>query len=541
MDLLAAPSVGRSHPAVAREAAGAATPTASAIWQDRMTKIPLGKCVRCGIWPDTEFGRCSCAADADRMPLPADHRRSVHDGPYPPPEEWPGFRRESASESVLEADDQPGSQHDIATWFTSLYGQDFVHTPGAGWHYWSGLQWRPDKLDKTRDYIRRLAAALTGGGKQTTARAAQSARFVAGVEQMLRCDPSHARPDSHFDASPDLLGLPLGCAVDLTTGDLLGSDRGRRITRCANHLPIDHDGCPRWLRFLAEATGGDDELIDFLQRWCGYCATGHTSEHALLFVHGPGGSGKSTFAEVLASVLGDYARTAPLDTFTETRGDRHPTDLAGLAAARLAVCSETEEGRAWAESKLKLATGGDTITARFMHRDFFDYRPQFKLLVVGNHLPTLRNADTAMRRRFRVVPFDHPPTNPDRHLKEKLIAEGDAILAWIIDGARLWHKEGLGTAAVIDQATNMYFDDANLVARWLDECTEREPAASEKSSALFGAWKTWCQHNGHNPGNSTTFGRRLAQQGLVKFKSGVNHWRGVTLPGTPQQGQLKDS
>ena len=508
-----------------------------------MTKIPPAKCVRCGIWPDPEFGRCGCAADTEGMPAPADRRRSLHDGPYPAPEEWPGFCRELATTgSILAAMDQTGSQHDIAGWFTDLYGDDFTYTPGAGWHYWTGLDWRSDRLGKVRDYIRRLTAVLTEGGQPSVARSAQSARFVAGVEELLRSDPAHARHDGHFDTNPDLLGLPVGCAADLTTGQLLGPDRGRLITRHAHEFPAESVNCPRWLGFLAEATGGDDELIDFLQRWCGYCATGHTSEHALLFVHGPGGSGKSTFTELLAAVLGDYSRTAAMDTFTEARGERHPTDLAALAGSRLVTASETEEGRAWAEAKLKLVTGGDTITARFMRRDFFEYRPQFKLVIVGNALPKLRSADAAMRRRFRVVPFEHPPSQPDPGLKARLLTEADGIMRWMLDGAQRWYSEGLGSAATVEQATDTYFAEADLIGRWLDECTEVDPHGSQPARTLFGAWRTWCQHNGHQPGNSTTFGRGLAQKGLVKHKrAGLIHWRGVHLPGTPHQGQLRDS
>jgi putative DNA primase/helicase len=157
--------------------------------------------------------------------------------------------------------------------------------------------------------------------------------------------------------------------------------------------------CPIWRRFLTEAKGGnDDEMVQFLQRWFGYALTGDTSEHQFVFVHGPGGNGKTVWLNTVANILGEYHRVAPIDTFTDNGSERHPTDLAALRGARLVSATETEEGRPWAESKIKQLTGGDTIAARFMRQDFFEYQPQFKLTVVGNHKPRLRNVDDAMRR-----------------------------------------------------------------------------------------------------------------------------------------------
>ena len=472
--------------------------------------------------------------------LPATAAKRLGDGPYPTPEDWLEPRRE-ADRSLLEAMGKTGSQHDIAAFFTGMYDDQFIHTPGVGWHYWSGIAWHTDRLGHLRDCIRRVAVQLTAGG--SLARSAQTARFVSGVEEFLRRDPAHARPDGYFDADPDLLGVAAGYAVDLRTGEVLAPDRERLILRHADHLPIETDGCPRWLRFLHEATDGDDDLIDFLQRWCGYCATGHTRERTLLFVHGPGGTGKTTFAEVLAAVLGDYSDVAPLDTFTQTRGDRHPTDLAGLTGARLVTASETEEGRPWTEAKLKAVTGEDTIKVRFMHKDFFKEKPTWKLLIVGNHLPELRNADTSMSSRFRVVPFTHPPARPNLHLRKTLLAEADGILEWIIEGAQLWYKEGLRTAAVIEATTNAYIAEANLMKRWLNEYAERDPDLSTRAKTLFESWTAWCTDNKHNPGNTTRFGRKLGEiAGLSKHKTGgVNYWRGVTLPDSPKQGQLRDS
>jgi putative DNA primase/helicase len=176
----------------------------------------------------------------------------------------------------------------------------------------------------------------------------------------------------------------------------------------------------------------DPELIASLQRMAGYALTGSTQEHALFFHHGVGANGKSTFFNVLAGIMGDYHRTAPIETLIASPNERHPTDLAGLQGARLVSAIETEEGRRWDESKLKALTGGDTISARFMRQDFFEYRPQFKLIIAGNHKPALRSVDEAIRRRLHLVPWNVviPPAERDKKLGEKLRAEWPGILAW---------------------------------------------------------------------------------------------------------------
>src|SRR5262249_27787952 len=143
------------------------------------------------------------------------------------------------------------------------------------------------------------------------------------------------------------------------------------ITKSTAVAPADAATCQRWLQFLNEATGNDPELIRFLQQWCGYSLTGVTREHALVFMYGPGGNGKSVFLNVVTGILGDYAATAAMDTFTASRNEKHPTDLAMLRGARLVTASETEQGKAWAESRIKQITGGDAISARFMRQDFF--------------------------------------------------------------------------------------------------------------------------------------------------------------------------
>jgi putative DNA primase/helicase len=135
----------------------------------------------------------------------------------------------------------------------------------------------------------------------------------------------------------------------------------------------------------------------------------------------------------MAGIMGDYVRTAAMETFAAANGERYPTDLAKLCRARLVVASETEEGRTWAETRIKQLTGGEMISARCMRQNYFEYRPQFKLVFIGSHQPVLRSVDEAARRRFIIVPFVHTPETPDRQLESKLRTEWPGILRWMIN------------------------------------------------------------------------------------------------------------
>ena len=274
-----------------------------------------------------------------------------------------------------------------------------------------------------------------------------------------------------WDPDHYLLGTPDG-TVDLRTGKMRAPSPDDFITKITETTPADSADCPMWLKFLREATAKDDELITYLQRFCGYLLTGDTREHALLFVYGPGGNGKTVFLNTVSAILGDYAQVAAMETFTSSPTDRHPTDLAMLRGARLVCATETEEGRAWAESRIKQLTGGDPISARFMRQDFFTYTPTFKLVFIGNHKPALRNVDDAARRRFNIVPFIHKPPTPDQQLEHKLCAEWPAILRWMIDGCLAWQRDGLVRPKIVIEATEEYFTEQDIIRLWVEECCE---------------------------------------------------------------------
>ena len=353
------------------------------------------------------------------------------------------YNRQSDNTDIATADAQifEANEDGIALAFAAQYENRllFDHIRGR-WFEWTVDHWQIEETDLAFEYARTLVREFR---KQSTDKSLTKIRLASEVERAARSDRRLVARHNEWDADPNLLGVPDG-VIDLLTGELLPPDPRMMITRQAAIAPAEPGAtAPIWSTFLHEATGGDEELIRFLQMWCGYCLTGSTVEQALCFVYGPGGNGKSVFINTLTGILGDYAATAAMDTFTAKRFESHSTDIAALAGARLVVASETEEGKAWAEARLKQLTGGDDITARFMRQDNFTFRPQFKLTITGNYQPTLQSAEPAMQRRLNIVPFTRTPAEPDKQLEEKLRDEWPAILRWMIDGCLEWRKDGL--------------------------------------------------------------------------------------------------
>lgn len=409
----------------------------------------------------------------------------------------------------------------LALKFTERYGDDLRFTAVWGrWSAWDGCVWRRDEtlsvFDLARIVCREQSAKCED--KRLSARIA-SAMTVSAVERMARADRRHAATVELWDADPWALNTP-GGIVDLRSGAIRPTRREDYTTKITAAAP--GGDCPRWLGFLSTITNGNRELQDFMQRMCGYALTGVTREHALFFLYGNGANGKSVFLNTISGLMADYAKTAPIEAFIDSKNEHHPTDLAGLQGARLVTAVETEDGRRWAESKLKALTGGDRIAARFMRQDFFEFAPVFKLVIAGNHKPGLRTVDEAIRRRFNLLPFTVtiPPSERDAELTEKLREEWGGILRWAIDGCRAWQSEGLQAPKVVSDATASYFFAEDALARWIEERTETDkPDAWEAATALFSDWKAWAELNGEYVGSQKRFSENMAARGFAQVRT----------------------
>jgi putative DNA primase/helicase len=408
----------------------------------------------------------------------------------------------------------------LALEFTKQFGNDlrFVDRWGQ-WLVWNGSCWRRDDTLSIFDEARKICReAADQCGKKQIAQRVRSAQTVAAVERLARADRQHAATVDQWDADPWLLNTP-GGVVDLHTGKMRHATREDYCSKMTAAAP--GGDCQRWQRFLGDVTASDKELQDYIQRMFGYILTGVTFEHALFFFYGTGANGKSVFLNTIAGVLGDYSRVAPIETFIASHTESHPTDLAGLQGARLVIATETEDGRRWAESKLKSLTGGDRISARFMRQDYFDFTPQFKLGFAGNHRPGLRSVDDAMRRRMNLIPFSVtiPVAKRDPKLAEKLRNERGGILAWAIEGCLAWQKIGLKQPKVVSAATNEYLAAEDALGRWLDECTVKSPNAKAGSSDLFHNWRRWADNSGEYVGSQKRFSQNLEARGFITSRT----------------------
>jgi putative DNA primase/helicase len=412
-----------------------------------------------------------------------------------------------AGDDDLPGDRVFGSDDGLAAELSERLGADWRYVPDRHiWRRWTGQYWEADRRNRIKDLSRHVCGDLARQVKsKRLARQIASDRAMEAAIRIASSDPRHVTLAGEFDPSPWHLNTPAGI-VDLTTGQLLPHDRDALMT-CMTAASPEGD-CPRFKAFLAEAAGGDAKLQGFLQRVAGYCLTGSVEEHAIFFLFGPGGTGKSLFLNLLKNVLGDdYAKTADMDLFTVAVGERHKSPLAMVHAARLVIANEADESKRLDEAKVKTLTGGDVAVANYMRGDSFEFRPKFKLLIAGNERPHLRSADDAMRRRLHVIPFRHKPKVVDKELLERLRPELGGILCWAIEGELERRRIGLAPPPEVVGATDEYFEAENVIGRWLEErCTRGDAAidvvdgrkrpAFTSNKAVYRDYRAWAKEGG---------------------------------------------
>jgi len=245
-----------------------------------------------------------------------------------------------------------------------------------------------------------------------------------------------------------------------------------------------------------------------------------------------GANGKTTLLEALRAVLGDYAMRTPTETLLVKREGTIPNDVARLMGARFVTASEAEDGKRLAEAMVKETTGGDTITARFLRAEFFEFRPQFKLWLATNHKPVIRGTDKGIWDRLRLVPFTVriPDAEQDKQLLAKLRDELPGILRWAIEGCLAWRGEGLGTPSAVREATEDYRQEMDVLGRFIEESCVVQQNVMVKNSALYEAYKRWCEENREFVQTQKAFSLRLVERGFDKqrHETGI-WWHGIGL------------
>jgi P4 family phage/plasmid primase-like protien len=430
---------------------------------------------------------------------------------------WLGKRRSSSADEDFEGIMSNGISHDaLALTFAARHGQDLRHVNVWGrWMLWAGTHWKEEQTRQEFNLARKIAREEAEKHKASVAKELRSAATRAAIVSMASDDPQLAAPPDVWDRDPWLLATP-GGTVDLKTGVMREARRADYITKATAVAPGGE--CPLWLKTLDQIFAGDRELIAYVQRIFGYCLTGSTQEQVFFFCHGLGGNGKGTVLNTLKGIMADYGRMTEGGLLEESRHQRHSTAIAELRGKRAVFSQETKNGGRWDETLVKSLTGGDPITAHFMRQDNFEYAPEFKLIVAGNHKPQLRSVTEAMRRRLHLVPFNitfRDGGNRVHGMEDVLKVEWPGILRWAIDGCVQWQEVGLAPPATVRAATDVYFQEQDAMSGFLAEnCMADDPNAVTETGVLFTRFGQWCDYRGKARKDAKAFSVELEAQGF---------------------------
>ena len=428
----------------------------------------------------------------------------------------------------------------------AAYGDVIRYVPAwKTWLIWDGSRWvRDDYLSieiRAKDVIRKYFKEAIGNrdeerDEEAVKHALRSERLerIRAMVNLAKSEPGMCVEPEQLDRDPLLFNCENG-TIDLRTGELREHRKSDYITKKAPVMfdPTARD--PLWEDHIQHATRGNEELAEYLQRLAGYCLTGLTEEEIVLLFVGGGGTGKTTHLEALKAMMGDYAATTDFDTFLQTNQSRGPrNDLARLAGTRLVCASEVPAGRRFDEVTVKQLTGGDTVTARFLHREHFEYRPQFKICLAANHRPAVRDDDPAIWRRLKVVPFDHAVQKPNKKRKAYLqdpLGAGPAILAWSVEGAIKWQLDGLQEPEIVRESTQAYQQEQAVIGQFFEDRCIEGPEQWTSTMKFSAAYENWSSRNGYRyPYGPQRLKQILRGRGYVPEKrGGVRGWRGIGL------------
>ena len=433
--------------------------------------------------------------------------------------------------------------------FVKRYGNDIRYCNHTKkWYVWTGRRWAIDDkgavTKKAKRVVQSILAEAADIDDEETRKAFIQHERRSEAKNRLDAMVGLAQSEGDvpvrlgdFDPNPMVLNT-VGGTIDLETGNL---DIHRRHDMATKMSPVAYDPeaeWPTWERFLNQVTAGDKELQGYLQRCVGYSLTGETSEHALFLLYGKGANGKSTFLEVVRHVLGDYAQTADFASFMVTKNQTIRNDIAKLNGARLVTATESESGKRMSEAVVKQLTGGDTVSARFLYSESFEFVPQFKLWLATNHKPKIVGADDGIWRRIRLIPFtvQIPKERQDKDLPKKLKAEVAGILNWALEGLRRWQQIGLAEPDTVTEATSEYRADQDVLQHFIDALCTTGTGRRTKGSSLYAAYKLWAEAAGEFIMSDRDFGNAMSDRGYSRYHTNSERgWDGIALAAAEEE------
>lgn len=428
-----------------------------------------------------------------------------------------------------------------------LHGNEIRYChPFKRWYIWTGGRWDFDKTgllkrfckDVVRKLLKEAIKAPTSDARKKLVEFSQSCetnKRMLGLLSLAESEPVIPILPEDLDRDPYLFNCKNG-TINLKTGQLHAHNPDDMITKMS---PYNYDPaakCPKWLAHLDLVMGGNQELVDFLQKAYGYCLTGDTSERKFFVCYGSGANGKSITSDVVALALGDYANRTPTETLLVKRGDPGiPNDLARLMGARFVYAAESEAGQQLAESKLKDITGGERITARFMRGNWFEFYPEFKIWLGTNNKPLIKGTDNAIWDRIRLIPFtvriEADQQIPKTELMEGFISEMPGIISWLVQGCLKWQSDGLGRPAGVMNATNEYRSEMDILGVFLEDCCVIGPTVSVTVKLIYAEYEKWAEESGERKISKKMFGNRLREKGFDRYAGtgNVQNWIGIGI------------
>lgn len=438
--------------------------------------------------------------------------------------------------------------------FHKLFGQSWAYFEGLGWCEWQQNVWVNNKsgvhrsVAKLGEYVLVEAQSIEDSiiAKGLNIKAASEmpeyeamATNVKELRKHARLCESKRSMDStlalakhYLSAQSTSIGsFRLPCkngVIDLANGSLLRINKEDFNLHCLDLNYNPKAVAPCWEKFISDTFGGDPELIEYMQRFLGYCITGSVEEHIVVIGHGVGCNGKSTLIEMLHYILKGFAKAAPSGLLTSTGREKHTTEIAFLKDARFVSVSETGREKPFDEERLKWLSGGDTLTARVMHGDNFNFSPSHKFFIVTNYIPKIKDGDEGIWRRIKLIPFENRVSKEqlDPLLPKKLRAEAEGVLSWLVRGAVKWRKYGLGTPAVIESATRKYRDDMDVFGRFLNECCTKNDTDRVSPTDLLAKHNSWAVKNSEAQLTVQALKKAMIERCFFQGKSGGSrYWK----------------
>lgn len=449
-------------------------------------------------------------------------------GHQEPPSNKPPKKEITEEELCNFTDDDAGNGDALH----ALYGQEFLYCAARGWFKYTGTHWELDvEGAEVKQYAvktlrtRRHAAVNLNREAVNKCTKADEKRVTGAVNRFKTLISVSI---DQFDRDPDSLNCRNG-VVDLRTGNLTAHSREQRFTYC---VPVAYTPSHslELLDYFHGVVGGGQEVIDYLQLALGYSLTGHTREEILFYLYGPPRSGKGTLAEVFMKLLPDPISTmVDFNSFTAKReGDVSNFDLAPLKPSRMIFASESNRSQSLNPAKIKQLTGGDQVRACFKHKDFFSYRPQFKVWMMSNHPVNGDPEDDALWGRVRVIEFPNSFLGQeDKTKKERLKSPEslEATLYWAVQGSIRWYalgSTGLSTPVAVAETTQKQRDDLDYIQQWLDEACENDVQAWTPNEAVISSYLSWCKGNNvQYPKGPKALSQSLKAKG---YEVGVPKW-----------------